>query len=148
MLPKHVDSTGTPKGPQLTIPMIANDLTLNPGSYGGTAANLVFSLGGFPSPTSSVRRVIATAMTEPNLLTISHRDAQKGSLKYAQRMIRRDRALIDPLMGTVSGSVWFGSNLPLGTSVFTSAVVKDMFGHLMSCYMTAGLSDQFLAGDI
>lgn len=128
--------------------MIANDLTLNPSPYGGTSANLVFSLGGFPSPTSSVRRVIATAMTEPNLLTISHRETTKGSLKYAQRLIRRDRTLIDPILGSVQGSVWFGSNIPLGTSVFTAAVIKDMIGHIPSFYMTAGVLDQFLAGDI
>jgi len=45
--------------------MIAADLTLNPGSYGGVAANKVFVSGGQPTPTSVIRRVQATALTTP-----------------------------------------------------------------------------------
>jgi hypothetical protein len=128
--------------------MIANDLTLNPGSYGGTAANLVFVLGGYPSPTSSIRRVQATALTEPNSLLISHQTVKRSSVEYARRMIRRDRSLIDPILGTIKGSVWLATDIPLGTSVFTGAVVKDMIGHLASTWMTAGVTDAFLAGEM
>lgn len=128
--------------------MIANDLTLNPGSYGGTAANLVFVLGGYPTPTSSIRRVQATALTEPNSLTISHQLVTRDGLQYARRMARRDRSLIDPILGTKKGSVWLATDIPLGTSVFTNAVVKDMIGHLASFWMTAGVTDAFLAGEM
>lgn len=128
--------------------MIANDLTLNPGSYGGTSANLVFVLGGYPTPQSSIRRVQATALTEPNSLLVSHQQVLRDGLTYNRRMVRRDRSLIDPLLGTKKGSVWLATDLPQGTSVFTAAVVKDMIGHLASFWMTAGVTDAFLAGEM
>lgn len=127
--------------------MIANDLTLNPGSYGGTAANLVFVLAGYPTPTSSLRRVQATALSEPNSLLISHQEVKRGELTVQRHLVRRDRTLIDPLLGAVKGSVWMTWEVPTGTTVFTSAVIKDMIGHLPSVYMTAGATDAILAGE-
>lgn len=128
--------------------MIANDLTLNPGTYGGTAANLVFVLGGYPTPTSSIRRVQATAQTEPNSLLISHQYVERNGIQYARRMMRRDRSLIDTVKGTVKGSIWIGSDIPLGVGVYTNSVVKDMLGHLASAWMTSGVTDAFLAGEM
>lgn len=127
--------------------MIANDLTLNPGSYGGTAANLVFVLTGYPTPTSSLRRVQATALTEPNSLLISHQQAVRGSVTYDRHLVRRDRTLIDPLLGSVKGSAWLTIEAPRGTSVFTAAVMKDIIGQLASTWMTAGVTDSLLSGE-
>lgn len=127
--------------------MIANDLTLNPGSYGGTAANLVFVLGGYPTPTSSLRRVTATALTEPNSLLISHQSVVRGGVTYDRHLVRRDRTLIDSLAGNVKGSAWITMEAPRGVSVWTPSVMKDMVGHLVSAYMGSGVMDQILAGE-
>lgn len=127
--------------------MIANDLTLNPGSYGGTAANLVFVLAGYPTPTSSIRRVQATALTEPNSLLVSHQTVKRGAVTYQRHLLRRDRTLNDPLLGGVKGSVWLTMECPQGTTVFTAAVIKDMIGQLASTWMTATVTDAILAGE-
>lgn len=127
--------------------MIANDLTLNPGSYGGTAANLVFVLAGYPTPTSSIRRVQATALTEPNALLISHQTVKRGEVTYNRHLIRRDRTLIDPILGAVKASVWQTWETPIGSSVVTAAVIKDMVGHLSATHMISGATDAILAGE-
>lgn len=128
--------------------MLANDLTLNPGSYGGTSANLVFVLNGYPTPNSSLRRVQATALTEPNSLLISHQmSVVRGKLTYNRHLIRRDRTLIDPILGSVKASAWLTVEVPNGTSVFTAAVIKDLVGHVPATYMVAGAMDAFLAGE-
>lgn len=127
--------------------MIANDLTLNPGSYGGTAASLVFVLGGYPTPTSSIRRVQATALSEPNSILISHQKVIRSGITYDRHLIRHDRSLIDPLKGTVKASTWQTWEVPQGTSVFTSAIIKDMIGRLTAVHMTAGVTDAILAGE-
>jgi hypothetical protein len=127
--------------------MIANDLTLNPGSYGGASANLVFVLAGYPTANSSIRRVQATALTEPNSLLISHQAVKRGDLTVNRHLLRHDRSLIDPILGLVKGSVWQTWETPLGTSVFTAAVIKDMIGRLSSCHMTSGVTDAILAGE-
>lgn len=128
--------------------MIANDLTLNPGSYGGTAADLVFVLGGFPTSTSSLRRVTATALTEPNSLLVSHQTVKRGDITYSRHLIRRDRILIDTLKGNVKGSAWLTIEAPNGVTVWTPAVLKDIVGHLASTYMGSGVMDKILAGEI
>lgn len=127
--------------------MIANDLTLNPGSYGGTAADLVFVLGGYPTSTSSLRRVTATALTEPNSLLISHQTVKRGDITYNRHLVRRDRVLIDTLKGNVKGSAWLTLEAPNGVTVWTPAVLKDLVGHLVSTYMGSGVMDKILAGE-
>lgn len=128
--------------------MLANDLTLNPGSYGGTSANLVFVLTGYPTASSSLRRVQATALSEPNSLLISHQMAVKrGALTINRHLIRRDRTLIDPILGAVKASAWMTIEVPNGTSVFTGSVIKDLIGHVPATYMVAGATDAILAGE-
>lgn len=127
--------------------MIANDLTLNPGSYGGTAADLVFVLGGYPTPTSSFRRVTATALTEPNSLLISHQRVLRQGITYDRHLVRRDRVLIDTLKGNVKGSAWLTLEAPSGVAVWTPAVMKDIVGHLVSTYMGSGVMDKILASE-
>lgn len=127
--------------------MLANDLTLNPGSYGGTAADLVFVLGGYPTSTSSLRRVTATALTEPNSLLISHQTVKRGDITYNRHLVRRDRVLIDTLKGNVKGSAWLTLEAPNGVTVWTPAVLKDLVGHLVSTYMGSGVMDKILAGE-
>lgn len=127
--------------------MIANDLILNPGAYGGTAANLTYVLAGYPTPTSSIRRVQATALTEPNSLLISHQQVQRGDLTVNRHLIRHDRTLIDPILGPVKASVWQTWEVPQGSSVFTASVVKDMIGRPVAAYMVAGATDAILAGE-
>lgn len=127
--------------------MIANDLTLNPGSYGGTSANLVFVLAGYPTPTSSIRRVQATALTEPNSLLISHQTVKRGNVSYNRHLVRRDRTLISALNGAVKGSAWLTIESPLGVAEWTAAVQKDMIGQLASTWMTSGVMDAILAGE-
>lgn len=127
--------------------MIANDLTLNPGSYGGTAADLVFVLGGYPTSTSSLRRVTATALSEPNSLLISHQQVKRGDIIYNRHLVRRDRILIDSLKGNVKGSAWLTIEAPNGVTVWTPGVVKDIVGHLVSTYMGSGVMDKILAGE-
>lgn len=126
--------------------MIANDLTLNPGSYGGTAADLVFVLGGYPTPTSSVRRVSATALTEPNSLLISHQSVIRNSITYDRHLVRRDRVLIDTARN-IKGSAWLTIEAPRGVTAWTAGNVKDLVGHLVSCYMISGVMDKILAGE-
>lgn len=126
--------------------MIANDLTLNPGSYGGTAADLVFVLGGYPTPTSSVRRVSATALTEPNSLLISHQSVIRNSITYDRHLVRRDRVLIDTARN-IKGSAWLTIEAPRGVTAWTAENVKDLVGHLVSCYMISGVMDKILAGE-
>lgn len=127
--------------------MITNDLILNPGSWGGTSANLTYVLAGYPTSTSSIRRVQATALSEPNSLTVSHRSIVRGGLTINQHLLRHDRLLIDPLKGAVKGAVWISCEVPLGTTVFTQAVVKDMIGRLPSAFLQAGFTDAWLAGE-
>lgn len=128
--------------------MIANDLTLNAGSYGGTAADLVFVLNGYPTPTSSMRRVTATAMTEPNSLLISHQSVVRQGVTIDRHLLRRNRTLNTALKGAVSGSAWLTVEAPRGVSEFTPAVIKDLIGMLVSCYMTSGVLDKILASEV
>lgn len=127
--------------------MIANDLTLNPGSYGGTAGDLVFVLGGYPTPTSSLRRVSATAMTEPNSLTVSHQSVVRNAITYDRHLLRRDRILIDTARN-VKGSAWLTIEAPRGVTAWTNGIVKDLVGQLVSCYMTTGVMDKILASEV
>jgi hypothetical protein len=127
--------------------MITNDLTLNPGSYGGTSANLVFVLAGYPNPTASLRRVQATAGTEPNALLISHQQVKRGNVVYNRHLIRRDRTLNTALYGAVKGSAWLTIEQPLGVSEWTSGVMKDIIGHVPSAYLQSGVLDAILAGE-
>lgn len=128
--------------------MIVNDLTLNPGSYGGTAASLVFVHAGYPTPTSAIRRVQATALTEPNSLLISHQQVKRGLITYNRHLMRRDRILLSTLSGAVKGSAWLTVESPIGVAEWTAAVQKDMIGQLASTWMTAGVTDAFLAGEM
>lgn len=127
--------------------MIANDLVLNPGAYGGVSANLTYVLVGYPSPTSSLRRVQATALTEPNSLLVSHQAVTRNGLTVNRHLIRHDRTLIDPLLGSVKASVWQTWEIPQGTTVFTPAVCKDMIGRLTATHMVVGATDAILAGE-
>lgn len=128
--------------------MIANDLTLNPGAYGGISANKIFVSGGQPTPTSVIRRVQATALSAPESLLISHQfGQQRGSIVYDRHLVRHDLVLIDPLKGSVKGSTWTAIEVPRGTSVFTNSVMKDMNGRVIHCLLTAGVYDALLAGE-
>lgn len=126
--------------------MIANDLTLNPGSYGGTAADLVFVHGGYPTSNSAIRRVTATAMTEPNSLLVSHRSVVRNQITYDQHLLRRDQVLIDSARN-IKGSAWLSIEMPRGVTAWTNGKMKDMVGHLVSCYMTSGVLDKILASE-
>lgn len=127
--------------------MLANDLTLNPGSFGGTAANKVFTLAGYPTPTSALRRVQATALTTPESVLISHQSAIRGELTYDRHLVRHDVVLNDPLKGAVKASVWTTIEVPRGTTVFTNAVIKDMHGRLPSLLCASGAMDAILSGE-
>jgi len=127
--------------------MLANDLTLNPGSYGGVSANKIFNLAGYPTPTSSIRRVQATALTTPETVLISHQNVQRGGLTVDRHLVRHDVTLNDPLKGAVKASAWVTIEVPRGTTVFTNAVIKDMFGRLPSALLASGVMDAFLAGE-
>jgi len=128
--------------------MIAADLTLNPGSYGGVAANKVFVSGGQPTPTSVIRRVQATALTTPETLLISHQmGVKRGELTYDRHLVRHDVTLNDTLLGAVKASVWLTIEVPRGTTVFTNSVMKDMIGRIPSCILQTGVTDAILAGE-
>lgn len=127
--------------------MIASDLTLNPGSYGGTNADLVFVLAGYPTPTSSIRRVTATAMTEPHSLIVSHQSVKRGSVIYDRHQIRLDRTLNSALNGPVKGSSWLVHEAPRGVSEWTPALMKDLIGRVTAAYMVSGVLDKILAGE-
>lgn len=128
--------------------MIANDLTLNPGTWGGTAGDLVFKNIGYPTPTSSLRRVQATALSEPHSVLISHQRVLRSGTYYNRHLMRIDRTLIDPLKGAIKGSWWVTGEVPEGTTVHTTAVHKDMLGRLPSLFLTAGVTDAILAGEV
>lgn len=128
--------------------MIANDVTLNPGAYGGTSANLVFNLTGYPSSTSAHRRVQATALTEPHSFLTSHQmGVQRGGYVINRHLLRHDVVKLDPLLGAVKGSFWMSWEVPQGSSVFTSSVIKDAIGRVPAFYMIAGATDAILAGE-
>lgn len=128
--------------------MIVNDLTLNPGSYGGAAADLVFVLAGFPTATSSIRRVTATAMTEPHTALISHQTVKRPAATYDRHLIRLDRTLNDPTVGAVKASAWLTIEAPRGVSVWTPALLKDLIGRVPSLYMGSGVADKILASEV
>jgi hypothetical protein len=127
--------------------MLANDLTLNPGSFGGVSANKIFVLAGYPTPTSSIRRVQSTALTTPESILVSHQVVQRGGLTIDRHLLRHDVTLNDSLKGSVKASAWTTLEIPRGTTVFTNAVAKDMYGRTVSALLASGVFDAFLAGE-
>lgn len=127
---------------------LAIDQTLNPGSYGGVAADKVYNLINNPTPNSSLRRVASTAQTAPDRLTISHRNTKKGGVNYAGRMIRIDEQFSDPLLGAGDFSCRLVIDVPIGTSVVTTQLIKNQVGRVFAAWMVAGNADKILAGEM
>lgn len=127
---------------------LASDITLNPGSYGGIAADLVFSdIGPTKDLNGKLRRVAATALTAPETHTINHRVVKEGVVPYDQHMVRLDWEPVDPVLGAVKQSTWIVVRVPRGTSVVTVAKVKDQIGRAVHSFLLAGATDKILAGE-
>lgn len=126
----------------------ANDLTLNPGSYGGVAANKTFVLIG-PSDggQGSLRRDSSTGVASPYELRIRHTVRKVRGATTDVHNMNLGLTLTDPVLGvqTVVGN--FTLSVPRGTSVFTTAVLKDLQGHLISALLQSGHTDKFLNGE-
>lgn len=127
---------------------LATDQTLNPGSYGGAAADKVYNLINAPTPTSTLRRVASTATTAPDRLTISHRLTKKGALQRDDHMIRIDEQFTDPILGSGDFSARLVIEVPRGTSVVTTQLVKNQVGRVIAAWMAAGQADKILNGEM
>lgn len=127
---------------------LATDQTLNPGSYGGAAADKVYNLINAPTPTSTLRRVSSTATTAPDRLTISHRQSKKGSISRDDHLIRIDEQFNDPVMGSGDFSAWLSIQVPRGTSVVTAQLVKNQVGRVIAAWMASGNADKILNGEM
>jgi hypothetical protein len=124
--------------------MFANDISLNPTSFGGTNAAKVYSLVGWGGDSSSLRRVSATAASNPETLTISHRESKDGAITTDQHLVRLDESIVDPLLGRVVFSAWLVVRVPRGTSVITLAKIKDIVGRLIAFEQASNAIDQIL----
>lgn len=129
--------------------MLANDLTLNPGSYGGTAADKIYNLVSLDNSAGvgTLRRVASTATTAPETLKISHFTQKKGEVEYDQHMVRVDETQTDAVKGVVTASVWTVIRVPKGTTAITVSKVKDLLGRNIACLMAAGATDKVLNGE-
>lgn len=120
-------------------------LTLNPTSFGGANVNKVYDYIGVGStPSSSVRRVSATATSKPETLVISHRESKVGSVQIDQHMVRLDTVISDPLMGMVKLSSRLVIEVPRGTTVVTLQEIKDQVGRLIALEQGVGALDKIL----
>lgn len=128
--------------------MLANDITLNPGSYGGTAGDKVYNLINQPTPSSTLRRVASTALTAPDRMTISHRQKKKGGITYDDHLIRLDEFFSDPVLGSGDFESHLVVSVPRGTSVVTLALVKSQVGRVIAAWMAAGHADKILNGEM
>lgn len=127
---------------------LANDITANPGAYGGTAADKVYKLlGWLKNNTGNIRRVAATALTTPEVLTIDHRATTEKGIVTDQHLIRLDESIIDPILGTVKISSWIVLRVPRGTTVVTSAKMKDLLGRTIHSVLQSGVTDSILNGE-
>lgn len=127
---------------------LATDQTLNPGSYGGAAADKVYNLINSPTPGSTLRRVASTATTAPDRLTISHRQGKKGVIIRDEHLVRIDEQFNDPVMGTGDFSAWLSIQVPRGTSVVTVQMIKNQVGRVIAAWMAAGNADKILNGEM
>lgn len=118
--------------------MFADDITLNPQTFGGQNVDKVYSLFSWGGDTSTIRRVSATANTTPETLTVSHRQTKAGVVTTNQHMIRVDISLTDPILGQVVVSAWLVIRVPLGTTIVTDQVIKDQVGRLLAFEQSAG----------
>lgn len=126
---------------------LSNDITLNPGTYGGTAGDKIYNLLPPQKDGSTVRRVPATAFTTPETLSVNHREVKEGGYVVDQHLVRVDEVVIDPVQGSRTISVWQVIKVPRGTSVITTAQVKSVIGRCIHAVLTAGHTDKILAGE-
>lgn len=124
--------------------MFDNAISLNPTSFGGANVTKVYDLVGMGSDSASLRRVSATAATTPETLTISHREVKEGGQPVQQHLLRLDTNIIDPLKGTIRYSAWLVIKVPQGTSVITTALIKDQVGRLIALEQSAGAIEKIL----
>lgn len=127
---------------------LAIDQTLNPGSYGGAAADKVYTYISQLNLGATLRRVASTAATAPDRLTISHRETKKGLLKRDDHMIRIDEQFNDPILGSGDFSCRLVIEVPRGTSVITTQLVKNQVGRVIAAWMAAGQADKILNGEM
>lgn len=128
---------------------LSDNLTLNPGSYGGASADKIYNLIYPASPTSgSLRRVAATALTAPETHTVNHRVITKSDgIKVNQHQIRVDETVISTLAGSQKIEAWMVIKAPEGVAEITASKVKDLVGRMFATWMVAGAADAILAGE-
>ncbi len=125
---------------------LPTDLALNPNGFGGANAvtNYAFVT---EKDQKSIRRVTATALTSPQTLTIQHQERKTGSIIADSHQIRVDLNKVDPVLGSITASVWLVVNLPRLQTVITASDVKDLVGHVVHTWVTTGYADKILAGE-
>lgn len=121
---------------------LATDQTLNPGSYGGAAADKVYTYVNAPTINSTLRRVASTATTAPDRLTVSHRLSKKGNIQRDDHLVRIDEQFNDPVLGSGDFSAWLSIQVPRGTSVVTTQLVKNQVGRVIAAWMASGHADK------
>lgn len=129
--------------------MIENDVTLNANTYIGTPGDKTYNLVSLDNTAGSgtLRRVSATALTAPETLRISHRTIKKGNVTFDQHLVRLDETGSDPLLGTLSGSSWFVTLVPRGSTVITANTSKSLTGRLIHALLKSGYFDKLLNGE-
>lgn len=130
---------------------LATDQTLNPGSplnLGGVAADKVYNFIGYPTATSSLRRVASTALTAPDSLVISHRVIKEGAFTVDQHMVRLDEVFTDALLGAGKGSAWLVTKAPRGTTAWTTQLAKNQVGRVFAAWLASGNADKILNGEM
>jgi hypothetical protein len=118
--------------------MFANDLVINPQTFGGANVATTYSLVGWKGDSASIRRDSVTAATAPNVLTISHLEQKRNGLPTHQAMVRVDRTYTDVLLGPVVLSSWLVISIPKGTTIITEAAVKDVVGTVLAVEQASG----------
>lgn len=122
--------------------MFNNDITINPGTFGGANANTVYSLVGFSGDSSSTRRVASTANSTPDELRISHSKNKRNGIQYDQHMVRIDRTLVDPTKGPVVISAWMVIAVPSGYAIADLAATKEVVGRVVAFEQASGTIDK------
>lgn len=125
--------------------MFDQALSVNHNTLGGTLGTKVYDLVSFPTGTQSLRRISATSATTPQSLSIAHSDVKVGGEAYKQHMVRMDHTYTDLVKGPQTASCWLVIRHPNnGSTIITSAVLKDVVGGVLAVEQTAGAFDKLL----
>lgn len=128
--------------------MLDADITINPGTTGGTNANNTYVSLGLPQGDASIRRVAATAATAPEILTVKHGEvSRKSGVKVDRHMVRFDSTYNDTLLGAQVVSAWIVTEVPRGVSAITANQYNEVLGRLHAFLALANVKTKLYNGE-